>query len=231
LNAGFPQYGTLQELRLFRRLVAAGVASDCVTFVLFYGGNDLITTVNRTGSEDWFRPYVESLEGVCEIVDPTQKGFSEWRAQVSGTRFPALCQFSYTAYTAVEAWRRLNRDKDQESSLREISSAEMLNGLGFTISEFARTCPVHPGKVVFVYVPGRKYFEDSSYRKRTDQEFEAISRIVTASYFDIVDLRGTLSALDYYKYDGHWKPAGHSKAATALADYLERTGKIKYLHR
>ena len=169
LNAGVPQYGTLQEIRLFKRLVETGVAPDCLTFVFFYGGNDLITTVNRTHSEDWFRPYVESRDGVREIVGPTQEGFAEWRTQVSRARFPALCRYSYTAYTLVEAWRRLTRGRDHEPSMRQVGSAEMLDGVGFIVSEFARTCPVHTSKVVFVYVPTRKYFEDPSYRERTDQ--------------------------------------------------------------
>jgi hypothetical protein len=70
----------------------------------------------------------------------------------------------------------------------------------------------------------RTYYEGASERERADRQFEQIHKIISTRSFDVVDLREILSAADYYQYDGHWTPAGHGKAAVALADFIRQSG-------
>jgi hypothetical protein len=229
LNAGIPQYGTLQELRLLKRLAAAGLPSDCIAFVFFYAGNDLRNNVNRYNSRDSFRPYVEERLGRYQVVNPTKRGFSEWRTQVSRNRYPALCQYSYVAYIFAQAWKLAMAFKNEPPAPRLVDFSETLSALRFTISDFSVTSPIDIDRIVFVYVPTRKYYEESSYRKRANEKFERVYEIMAANSFEVVDLRGILSREDYHKYDGHWTPTGHRKAASALVNFMQRTGRISDL--
>lgn len=80
-------------------------------------------------------------------------------------------------------------------------------------------------RVLFVYVPSVRYYEGSP--AYDAQALGVLDPALREAGIPLCDLRGDLTRADYYKYDDHWRPSGHEKAARAIAAWLEANHWIR----
>jgi hypothetical protein len=79
-------------------------------------------------------------------------------------------------------------------------------------------------ETVFLVIPSRALWH-GTHRESEDRQHRALIARLAVAGLDVVDLRPVFedggSPLDYhFRNDGHWNPAGHARAARALAEHL-----------
>jgi hypothetical protein len=219
LNAGIPQYGTLQESMMFDRLTPPGTNTRCMTFLFFYAGNDLVNNINRTNDRNNYHPWIDQRQDSFKVIHPTLEGYSKWRARIASHDYPAVSQYSYTAYLITNGWKNLTNN--DSNNRRKFSPSETFEALEFILNGLEnRLQPEHKKNFAIVYIPKRTYYERAAYREKADNEYNRIVTIIRSKGIEFIDLRRVLSKSDYYELDGHWKPIGHKKVASTLVDHI-----------
>lgn len=211
LNLSVPGYGTLQEFLALKRYGADHDLSGKTAFFLIYP-NDITENMGFG-----FNAY-PTLDGNV-IKHPDETGFTVWFPTVTGSMYGGLFRHSYILYLARSL---LDKLKKTGPPPEEDDPFVVFDNLVSMIKEYADDKNL---RLLFVWVPSIKYFEDGSGRYGSYTEsgiFENVERLLAGYGIPLIDLRLVLWHDDYYFYDGHWTPDGHEKAALAIHHFLDK---------
>jgi hypothetical protein len=224
LTAGVPGYGTLQEMRLFRRWTTQHPGQTRAAVFVFYAGNDLTDNMGYGGIRHI--PFVRKSNGTYTVVEPTREGFSDWVLYNRRTSCPEICRYSYAAFILYEFIRQLRLAVDRDNSTFErIDYSDKYDVFDFIVREIGNVSKSASCKVAFLYVPTVIYYEKDD-RAEDDSEFNQVKKILGSNSLAIIDMRRILARADYYDNDGHWRQSGHRKAGKAISELIVSGGLL-----
>lgn len=222
LNMSVPAYGTTQQFLLLRRWALSNKLSNKVAIFLFCK-NDLR---DNFGYEVGPWSALEVEEGTLKFLKAKESDFmNHFYIYNSKKRriMRTLRRISYIAdFTEVLILRvqqklsRFFKGEDPNKLKEKLYEANKYQVFDLIVKEIKAFAKKENINIVFVYIPPIMYAgggDDSLL-------FSKVKTILSNAHFPLIDLRNTLLEDDYYRYDGHWKPSGHYKAATEIKRFL-----------
>jgi hypothetical protein len=218
LNLSVPGYGTIQEFLLLRRWSLEHRVSGKTALFLFHP-NDLQDNLGRGLA---VYPTVVRHDDIPMFSQPSEADFHEWLDLCRAAQLRGVSRISYVTYLleygAMKLWNEFKRgaiDEETTAANRRASGQGEFQILGLIIALIKAFAEGQNLNIVFVYIPA----EDDN------EIFSKAAPIFSAVALPLIDLRGALAKDDYYRYDGHWKPSGHYKAAREIKKFLSGMNK------
>lgn len=221
LDMGAPAYGTLQEFLALKRFSEKNDISGKTVVILLYP-NDIVDNLSfGSGS-------IRIKNGDLAYSKFDKAAFDNLTDMYRTRPYRGISQSSYLLYVLKNAKKEL---KNKLRGKKNIETRETNAGdgrlkyeiFGIILGKIKDFCAEKKLKVIFVWTPSVRRYEETSAKFGGDEEdvvFQGIKKSLDDLKLPLIDLTGSLTHNDYYELDGHLKPSGHYKIAVGIKDYL-----------